>query len=53
MKEQHELEKRRLQAALLTIGEVAHGVAQEVHVNDVVPALAGICPSGEDEILGR
>lgn len=52
MKEENELEKRWLQAVLLTIVEVAHSVAQEVHVNDVIPVLAGICPGGEDEILG-
>ena len=51
MNEQNELERRWLQAGLLTIGEVAHKVAQEVHVKDVIPILAGICPGGEDEIF--
>lgn len=51
VKEQNELKRRWLQAGLLTIGEVAHKVAQEVHVKDVVPILAGICPGGEDKIF--
>lgn len=49
IEEQDELERRWLQASLVTIGEVAHNVAQEVQVEDVVPILAGICPGGEDE----
>ena len=28
-------------------------VAQEVHVEDVIPILAGIGPGGEDEIFRR
>ena len=49
--EQNELERRWLQAGLLTIGQVANMVAQEVHVQDIISILTGICPSGEDEIF--
>ena len=51
MNEQNELERRRLQAGLLAIGEVAHMVAQEVYVEDIVPTLAGIRPGGEGEVF--
>lgn len=50
--EQNELERRGLQSRLLTIGEVARLVAQEVHINNVVYVLAWICPGLEDKVFG-
>lgn len=53
MKEENELEGRWLDPGLVAVSEVSHGVAQEIHVENMVLALAGICPGREDECLGR
>ena len=47
--EQNDLENGRLQAGLEAVVDVARKVAQEVHVKNIVVALAGIQPDGEDE----
>ena len=49
--EQNDLEDGGLQACFEAIVEVARNVAQEVHVKDIVVILAGIQPTGEDEIF--
>lgn len=49
--EQDELERRWLQADLLAIGDVAHKMAQEVHVQDAILILARICPGDEHKVF--
>lgn len=49
---ENELEERRFQSCLLTVGEIARVVAQKVHINDVISAFAWIGPSLKYEVFG-